>query len=270
MKWLDRQRIRYTLSHHPIPREAWETLMREVEIFNGLNAVERAHLRELTILFLHRKTLSGVQGLNLSPEMALSVAAQACLLILKLGLGYYASWVEVVIYPAAFRVTRDSTDAMGLVSHEQQALGGESWLRGPVILSWDGVVSGLSASRPGHNVVMHEFAHKLDMLNGSANGLPPLHSDMVRERWTAVFVDAFEHLLQQLAHDHHPAIDPYGATDPAEFFAVASEYFFTAPRLLHHYYPAVYDQLTLFYRQDPATRRAETSTENQSKERRSL
>lgn len=262
MKWLDHQRIRHALSHHPIPREAWETLMREADIFSGLSAVERAHLRELTALFLHHKTLSGVQGFTVSTEMAVAVAAQACLLILKLGLDYYDGWVEVVIYPATFRVARDSTDATGLVSHQEQALSGESWLRGPVILSWDDVASGLSAPRPGHNVVVHEFAHKLDMLNGSANGMPPLHPDMVREHWTAIFSDAFDHLRQPLAHRHRPGINSYGATAPAEFFAVASEYFFTDPQTLQHQYPAVYGQLALFYRQDPAIRLAETSTEN--------
>lgn len=200
MKWLEHQRIRYTLSHHPIPHEAWETLMHESDIFSGLSAVERAYLRELTTVFLHRKTLSGVQGITVSTLMALAVAAQACLLILKLGLDYYDGWVEVVIYPDAFRVARDSTDATGLVSHQEQALSGESWSRGPVILSWDDVAAGLAASRPGHNVVVHEFAHKLDMLNGSANGMPPLHPDMVRRQWSAVFSDAFGHLERQLAH----------------------------------------------------------------------
>jgi len=267
MKWLEHQRIRYTLSHHPIPREAWETLMHEADIFCGLSAVERAHLRELTTLFLHRKSLSGVQGLTVSTEMALAVAAQACLLILKLGLDYYDDWVEVVIYPAAFRVTRDSSDAAGLVSHDQQALSGESWSRGPLILSWDDVVTGLAGSDPGSNVVVHEFAHKLDMLNGSANGMPPLHSEMVRQQWTTAFAKAFEHLQRQLRHHHRPAINPYGATDPAEFFAVASEYFFAAPRLLLQHYPAVYGQLVLFYRQDPAVRQAASLTKSQPQHR---
>lgn len=261
MKWFEHQRILYTLSHHPIPHKAWEGLMHEANIFSGLSAVERAHLRELTTLFLHSKSLCGVQGLAISTEMALAVAAQACLPILKLGLDYYDGWVEVVIYPGAFRVARDSADATGLVSHQEQALSGESWSQGPVILSWDDVASDLAAFRPGHNVVVHEFAHKLDMLNGSANGMPPLHPDMKRQQWTAVFSDAFDHLQQQLAHHHRPGINAYGATTPAEFFAVASEYFFADPQTLQHQYSAVYDQLVLFYRQDPATRRAQLLTE---------
>src|SRR5450759_2538362 len=113
MKWFEHQRILYTLSHHPVPHEVWERLMSEADIFRGLNSVERAHLRELTTLFLHRKDLSGIQGLIVSPKMAVTVAAQACLIILKLGLDCYDGWVEVVIYPGAFRVVRDSTDAIG-------------------------------------------------------------------------------------------------------------------------------------------------------------
>jgi Mlc titration factor MtfA (ptsG expression regulator) len=232
--------------------------MREAAIFRGLSAVERAHLRELTTLFLHRKAISGVQGLTLSAEMAVVVAAQACLPILKLGLDYYDGWVEVVIYPGAFRVVRDHTDATGLVSHEERALSGESWLRGPVILSWDDVAADLAASQPGHNVVVHEFAHKLDMLNGNANGMPPLHTGMVQQQWTAAFSDAFDSLQQQLSHHHRPDINPYAATAPAEYFAVASEYFFTDPRTLRHQSSAVYDQLMLFYRQDPASRQPES------------
>lgn len=258
MKWFEHQRIRYTLEHYPIPREVWKTLMREADIFSGLSAVERARLRELTTLFLHRKDIIGVQGLTVSPKMAVSVAAQACLLILRLGLDYYDGWVEVVIYPGAFRVARDTTvtaDAIGLVSHQEQILSGESWSRGPVILSWDDVAADLTATHPGHNVVAHEFAHKLDMLNGSANGMPPLHVGMVREHWATAFSEAFAHLQQQVAHHHHPGINAYGATAPAEFFAVASEYFFTHPHKLRQQFPAVYAQLVLFYRQDPASRR---------------
>ncbi len=260
MSWFEHQRIRYTLSHHPVSHEVWERLMHEAKIFCGLSAVERAHLRELTTLFLHRKDICGAQGLIITAEMAMVVAAQACLPILKLGLDYYDGWVEVLIYPGAFRVKRDSTDAIGLVSHQEQVLSGESWSKGPVILSWDDVASDQSASRSGHNVVVHEFAHKLDMLNGSANGMPPLHPGMVREKWTEGFSEAYAQLQQQLAHHHHPGINPYGATAPGEFFAVASEYFFSDPHTLRHQFPAVYDQLMLFYRQDPIERQPDSGS----------
>ncbi|MBQ0721431.1 MAG: zinc-dependent peptidase [Gammaproteobacteria bacterium] len=253
MAWLERQRIRYTLRHHAIPETVWSELMCNADVFERLSAVEREHLRELSTLFLHRKTLSGVQGFNVSTAMAVAIAAQACLLILKLGLEYYDGWLEVLVYPGAFRVERDVTDATGVVSHEARALSGESWSRGPVILSWDDIAAELAAPHPGHNVVLHEFAHKLDMLNGSANGMPPLHRDMVRTQWTRHFSQAFDQLRHRLAHHHRPGIDAYGATNPAEFFAVASEYFFTDPQTLKHVSPAIYEQLTLFYRQHPAS-----------------
>ncbi|MDR3416170.1 MAG: zinc-dependent peptidase [Nevskia sp.] len=256
VKWLERQRVLFTLSHHPIPHETWKALMHEARVFHGLGAVERARLRELSTLFLHRKTFTGSQGLDVSTGIAVAVAAQACLLILDLGLDYYDGWVEIIIYPGPFRVSKDVTDATGLVSHQEQVLGGESWLQGPVILSWDTAASDLAGLRPGQNVVVHEFAHKLDMLNGSANGMPPLHSSMIRQHWTQAFTDAFDQLHQRLAQHHHPGINVYAATSPAEFFAVSSEYFFTAPATLQHQFPAVYEQLVLFYRQDPARRSA--------------
>lgn len=133
-------------------------------------------------------------------------------------------------------------------------MSGESWSRGPVILSWDDITSDMAPLHPGHNVVVHEFAHKLDMLNGSANGMPPLHRDMLREQWSKNFSQAFEHLRHRLDHHHRPGINAYGANNPAEFFAVVSEYFFTDPQKLHHLSSAVYDQLVLFYRQNPASR----------------
>jgi len=254
MRWLDRQRILYTLRHHPVPHEAWETVVNQADIFTGLSAVERAHLRELTSVFLQRKSLTGVQGLTVSTDMAVTVAAQACLPILKLGLDYYDGLHEVIIYPGAFRVTRDKTDTAGLVSHEELALSGESWQKGPVILSWDDIVADLAGAHRAHNVIVHEFTHKLDMLNGSANGMPPLHADMSRQQWTNVFSDAFSRLQQQV-HHHRRGLDPYAATAPAEFFAVVSEYFFADPHTLREESPAVYEQLALFYRQDPASRR---------------
>ena len=250
MNWLERLRIRHTLRHHPIPREVWADLLRTAPVFKRLSAVERAHLRVLTTLFIHRKTFTGSQDLSVSTEMAIAVAAQACLLVLKLGLDYFDGWREVIIYPGAFRVSRDASDAAGVISREERTLSGESWSRGPVILSWQDIASELATPHPGHNVVIHEFAHKLDMLNGSANGMPPLRRNMVREPWTQSLSQAFELLQRQLAH-HHPGINAYGATNPAEFFAVISEYFFTDPETLHRLSSAVYDQLVLFYGQDP-------------------
>ena len=186
-------------------------------------------------------------------DILLAVAAQACLLILKLELDYYDGWVEVILYPGAFKVSRDASED-GVVSDAGGHLLGESWQRGPVVLSWDTIASDLAGHHPGHNVVVHEFAHKLDSLDGSGNGIPPLHPGMIREHWTHVFMDAFEALRSQLEHGHPPAIDAYAATAPEEFFAVCSEIFFTTPETLQDQFPAVYDQLVLFYKQDPKSR----------------
>ena len=250
MKWLENLRTRYTLSHHPISHVKWQTLLHKTPIFHHLSSVEKAHLREITTLFLNRKTINGVQGLPVSTEMTLAIAVQACLPILKLGLDYYDGWVEIVLYPGAFRVSRKNSDENGLIVDETKVLSGESWSRGPVILSWEDIESDLSGKHPGHNVVIHEFTHKLDMLNGSTNGMPPLHSNMSREHWTAVFSDAFEHFQHHVTH-HRSDINPYAATSPAEFFAVMSEYFFAAPQILTRNYPLVYKQLALYYRQNP-------------------
>ena len=254
MNFFKRARIRYILIRHPVPHVLWEESTRQLAIFKGLSAVEKAHLRELTTLFLHEKHFSGAQGLEVTPGMQVTVAAQACLLILSLGIDYFDGWREVVVYPGAFRVSRDQMDEQGIVHHEDRALSGESWSRGPVILSWEDIRRETHGNHPGRNVVLHEFAHKLDMLNGRANGMPPLHYGMAREQWTMVLSQAFEHLQQRLAHHDRVGINPYAATSPAEFFAVISEYFFSAPDILYHNCPDVYQQLRVYYRQDPLLR----------------
>jgi len=255
IKWFNHQRIRYTLKHHPIAYGLWERVTHDMDLLRGLSSVEKAHLRELATLFLHQKTINGVQGLTVSPEMAVTIAAQASLLILKLDLDYYHDWVEVILYPNAFRVEHEQMNPVGLINNESQNVSGESWLRGPVILSWQDIEQDLNSPQSGHNVVVHEFAHKLDMLNGSANGLPPLHARMATERWATNLGDAFDILQREVAYRRRTRINAYGATSPAEFFAVVSEYFFAAPAILQQYCPEVYQQLQLFYRQDPWGRR---------------
>ncbi len=146
MKWIDRLRVRHTLRHHPIPLENWRKLMGEAEIFRGLTSVERARLRKLTTLFLHRKAFSGTHGLELTTDMLLAVAAQACLLILKLGLDHYHGWREIILYPGAFKVSRDVNEN-GVVSDGGGHLTGESWQRGPVVLSWATAAADLASLR---------------------------------------------------------------------------------------------------------------------------
>lgn len=246
---IQRWRMNRMLRHHPISYNIWRSVTRRMPVLSGLDSVQMAHLRELATWFLNSKSINGVQGQEVTLAMRVTVAVQACLLILNLDTDSFDNWAEVIIYPGAFRVNRRQVDAIGLVHDEASDLSGESWLRGPVILSWDDVERDSYQLRPGHNIVLHEFAHKLDGLNGVANGMPPLRRGMSRKRWAEELSKAYAALSLQVAAGEPAFINPYAATSPAEFFAVVSEYFFTAPEILKECCPGVHRQLTLFYLQ---------------------
>jgi hypothetical protein len=258
LKWnslgnrLRRWHMRRILRRNPIPHHVWHGATRHIAALQGLDAVQMAHLRELAAWFLHSKSINGVQGLHVTLPMRLAVAAQACLLILNLDIDYFDNWVEVTIYPGAFRTNREQTDAIGVVHRDPRVLTGEAWLQGPVILSWDDVERDSYDCQPGHNVVLHEFAHKLDGRNGATNGMPPLRRGMSRKRWAETLSEAYDALRLQVAMGEPVFINPYAATSPAEFFAVLTEYFFTAPDILKDCCPGVYQQLALLYRQAAA------------------
>ena len=245
-----RAHIRFILHRYAIPHDLWAEVTEKLVVLQGMTAVEKAHLRELTTLFLHKKQFIGVQELQLTDTMCLIIAAQACLPALNLGMECLSGWTEIIVYPGAFRISRDERDAAGVVHHQEQALIGESWSRGPLILSWDDIERDMQEKHSGRNVVIHEIAHKLDMLNGPADGFPPLHHGMAIIEWSTLLSAAYESLVHQVEHHHHACINPYGATSPAEFFAVISEYFFCAPEILHTHFANVYRQLRLYYRQD--------------------
>jgi Mlc titration factor MtfA (ptsG expression regulator) len=230
----------------------WQQTLERLPFLRGLSDAERERLRQSVILFLHHKSIHGAGGLKLDAGMQLLIAAQACILILNLDVDYYRGWVEVIVYPDEFVPKIEFTDEAGVVHTEREPHVGEAWLQGPVILSWADVAPRVD----GVNVVIHEFAHKLDMLNGDANGFPPLHRGMAREAWSQVFGSAYADFCRRVDADENVAIDPYAAESPGEFFAVMSEAFFEIPRAVSGLYPQVYDQLRLFYRQDPAARRA--------------
>jgi len=199
-----------------------------------------------------------------------AIAAQACILVLELGEEWYEGWSDIIVYPAQFAPEREYVDEAGVVHVTQDAMAGEAWLGGPVILSYEDVAmaADIEARVAGYNVVIHEFAHKLDMRSGDPNGFPPLHGGMSAARWKDAFktayedfcakVDAADALSQRRAQAALDALpmDPYAAESAGEFFAVASEAFFETPELLAPAYPAVYEQLGLFYKQDPRARLA--------------
>lgn len=235
-----------------ITPEQWQEAVDGLPLFNGLDVEQLDRLIKLATLFLHEKSLEGAHDLVVDDEMRLQIALQACLPVLNLGLEWYSKWSSVIIYPDTFRPKRTYIDDNGIVHHEHQALGGESWQRGPVILSWTGVQS----SRPldGYNLVIHEFVHKLDMRNGVANGFPPLHANMSKSEWTDIFQRAYTDLNDRIQSGKQTVIDGYAATSPAEFFAVLCEVFFEQPGKLIHWHPDVYAQLALFFRQEPHLR----------------
>lgn len=219
-----------------------------------LDRHELEQLRELASLFLRDKAFSGVGGLELDDYMRAAIAAEACLLILNMSLDCYVGWVEIIVYPDSFMVTQEFEDELGVVHEQRAALDGEAWSRGPVILAWEDARPGARPHGPGTNVILHEFAHKLDMLDGEADGVPPLHAEMDRGSWIRIFDLAYRDLQRQITERHRTSIDPYGAEHPAEFFAVVTEAFFEMPDRLHGWRPDLYRQLSLFYRQDPMQR----------------
>ncbi|MGZ4960510.1 MAG: M90 family metallopeptidase [Methylomonas sp.] len=255
MNIIKRARIRYILHRHAVSRGLWLNIEGDLAILQGMTAVEKAHLRELTTLFLHEKNFVSTQGLILTERMRLIIAVQACLPILNLGINCLSGWIDVIVYPGPFRVSRDATDEVGVVHHQEQVLAGEAWLNGPLIVSWADVERDMLDADFRHNVVIHEIAHKLDGLNGRTNGFPPLHRDMSIPEWTALLSEAYQTLCFDVEEQNHSYIDPYAATSPAEFFAVISEVFFCSPETLHTHFPDVYLQLRLYYRQHPLLRR---------------
>jgi MtfA peptidase len=242
------------LRKHRIPLPLWETAVSQASVLARLDPAERHRLRELASRFLHDKSIVGAQDQVVTDEMRVTIAAQACLLILNLDLDYFDGWREIIVYPDSFVVARDERDEAGVVHRSHRALGGEAWGQGPVILSWRDARPGAPPHGHGSNVILHEFAHKLDMLNGAANGMPPLHADMSRPAWTEALSSAYADLFHQLQGHHHTTIDPYAAESPAEFFAVLTETFFELPQLVRETYPQVYEVFKQFYRQDPLSR----------------
>jgi len=236
-----------------IQPELWHEVEACLPFLQPLCDDERRRLHQLVREFLVVKQWTGARGLQLTPSIQLAIAIQACLPILNLGLEWYAGWVGIIVYPGDFIIPRQMTDAAGVVHEFDDSVIGEAWHRGPVLLSWFDDEE-LDPAANGVNLVIHEFAHQLDMVNGSAEGMPPLHPGMSTRLWRESMSQAFEDFQGRVDAGEGTLIDAYAAEHPAEFFAVCSESFFGRPHELHAMYPAVYAQLKQFYRQDPLSR----------------
>jgi len=239
------------LQHEGISDAVWTKLI-NLRCLKGLSFEELARLRECVTLFLHDKQFYGAHELEITEEMRVTIALQACILILNLDLDYYRNWNQIIVYPGEFMLDYDYEDEFGIVHHVHHAASGEAWSAGPVILSWQDAAE--PVSHLGENVVINEFAHKIDMLYEGANGCPELHASMSAYTWHEVFSKAYKKFCRQVDRQQETVIDPYAAESPGEFFAVLSEAFFELPLAVQEHFPAVYEQLALFYRQDPAQR----------------
>ena len=234
-----------------VPDGLWAQTVAALPFLANLAVDEQKRLKTLVEDFLAEKEFSPAGGLELSDEICVSIAAQGCLPILELGLAAYRGWVGIVVYPDEFVVARRIEDESGVVHEFDDVLSGEAWEGGPLIISWhDAQMAGA-----GYNVVIHEFAHKLDMLNGEADGMPALHSGINPEAWDDVFIPAYDDFCRRVDSGEETVIDPYASDDPAEFFAVLSENFFELPDIVNREYPALYALLRTYFRQDPLIRR---------------
>jgi Mlc titration factor MtfA (ptsG expression regulator) len=257
----------------PIDPSAWRRLCEALPFLRGLPDTDALRMRELVAGFLSSKTFSGAHGLVVDDDMRLVIAAQACLPVLRHGLAPYGDFVEVVVYPSAFAVRRKITDEHGLVHEFEDVLSGEAMDGGPVVLAWDDAAGADPDSSA--NVVIHEFVHKLDMADGVADGCPPM-SGVLRARWRDALEQSYDAFVAQLddveaaiprdvdpeseaadAYYRRLPLDPYAATDEAEFFAVAAEAFFVSPQTLRAAFGPLFDVFVAYFGQDPATRSAD-------------
>jgi MtfA peptidase len=256
--WLRRRR-RAAVRRRPIPDE-WRALIdRNVPYVGRLTPEDRAELFGHVQVFLAEKHFEGCGGLELTDEVRVTIAAQACVLLLHRETDDYPNLTSILVYPTTYVVREGRRTAEGLVAEGPQARLGESWSRDVVVLAWDSVLSGAADIHDGHNVVLHEFAHQLDQEGGGGDGAPALPRRSMYVAWARVLGHDFDQLVRDVAHHHRTLIDRYGATNPAEFFAVVTETFFEKPRELRARHPELYALLKDFYRQDPAFTGAPTS-----------
>lgn len=246
-----RERRRRKLRATAFPA-AWRTIVaRQFPLFTRLSAEDQAELLGHIQVFLAEKTFEGCGGLEITDEIRLTIAAQACLLLLHREPHYYPRLVSILVYPHAYVAQAKERLPGGIVREAPSGRLGESWVEDIVVLAWDAVRSGASDANDGHNVVLHEFAHQLDQEDGTSNGAPILEHRSQYVAWARILGDEFTALRAAAEHGQRTDIDAYGATNPAEFFAVVTEAFFERPAALRSKHPALYDELKLFYRQDP-------------------
>jgi hypothetical protein len=247
-----RWRAQRVLERRAVSDALWQMTLERYPFLVQRHDADRCALRELVSHFLDQKEFAGADGFVVTDDVAVAVAAQACLPVLRFGLQPYAGFVGIVMHADEVVATREVVDDHGLVHEYDEVLAGEAMEGGPLMLSWSDA-SGERSSPWGYNVVIHEFAHVLDLGNGAADGMPPLPTPADREHWARVIGYEFDHFQERVVCGHDTVIDPYGAESIDEFFAVASESFFVTPQVLRDERPQLYTLLAGYYRQDPAS-----------------
>ncbi len=268
LRWL-RNRRRRKLRARPFP-DAWEKIV-EINVAHArwLDGDERAELRDLVKVFVAEKSFEGCGGLDMTDEVRVTIAGQACLLLLGLVHDYYRNVRTILVYPSTVVPPLRTPGAFEIPQaplERPEPILGQAQLRGPLLLVWDAVRHAGRHARTGHNVVFHEFAHKLDMLDGAADGTPPLRDRAEYGRWIEICGREFHALREASRKGRRTFLDDYGATHEAEFFAVATEQFFDRPMALRRRHPELYGVLQEYYRQDPAARLARAGAEGEAAE----
>lgn len=250
LDWLRRLIQGKAAAEHAIPNALWQRTLAHYPFLAQLAEVEKAHLRSLCSRFLAQKEFHGAQDMVITDDIAVAIAAQACLPVLHLGLGWYDDFVGIVVHPGQMLARREKTDDIGVVHRYSEVLAGEAMERGPVTLSWQDVAAAGQSAGQGYNVVIHEFVHKIDMRDGAPDGCPPLPSRAARAAWHDVMQSAYDDFREKVVMAERfgaepPWLDAYGATSPAEFFAVTCEaYFVNRPRFTKDFasLTALFDQ----------------------------
>ena len=243
---------RKRLGNQPFPPAWLEIIERNVPIYRRLSKADQKELQGHVLVFLAEKNFEGCGGLELTDEIKVTVAAQACILLLHRETDYYPGLYSILVYPGAYIAKTHVELAPGHYAETEQVRLGESWKRGALILSWDDVLASAGDVHDGHNVVLHEFAHQLDTEDGPANGAPPLPRRSMYVAWARILAKDYAELQKDAREGRPTVLDEYGATNPAEFFAVATESFFEKPVELRRQHPELYEELKLYFQQDPA------------------
>jgi Mlc titration factor MtfA (ptsG expression regulator) len=251
--WRERTDARI-LERRAIPDPLWALTVARYPFISRRGEADIVRLRELSTLFLADKEFSGAGGLEVTDEMAVAVAAQACLPILNLGLDHYSSFVGIVMHRSEVVVRRESMDDDGIVHEEEQLLSGEVMEGGPMMLTWDDVEDAGTSAEWAYNVVIHEFAHVLDLRDGAADGVPALPTAAARRAWSELMAQEYETFCERVDDGVDTLLDPYGAEAIDEFFAVAAEAFFVAAEPMQQEHPALYGLFADYFKQDPASR----------------